>query len=259
MSCHIPKPVLFSRKLLVSVCLGGVVALAGCFPDSAQSYVQRAKESAAAGDVYGAARFAEKAVELGFDHPKIKTLHAVYRYQSGETERSLAILKPVAREQNGNFQVQYFYGWFLSEEGRYAEALEPLRKAHGLVPDDADNLALLVRCTLEQNLLHEGRKYIAALRRLPSYKEEAVLDNALGILAVGHGRYEEAGRHFQKALQQQPGNVAILQNLAVLHDRYMRQPRLARRYYMYCIAQAQQIGNDRKAAELQQRLRQLAR
>jgi predicted O-linked N-acetylglucosamine transferase (SPINDLY family) len=105
-------------------------------------------------------------------------------------------------------------GTALMRQGRNADALEPLRKAAGLLRDDAqvhDNLGI----TLRGLGLHAeaAASFRQALAIKPDY---AQAHNNLGILLGGQGHLAEAEASFRNALVSMPGFAEAHNNLGII-------------------------------------------
>jgi tetratricopeptide (TPR) repeat protein len=179
--------------------------------------------------------------------------------RSREAKDQLAQMAAAAPDR---FLAQYFHGWILWRLGEYGDAIRPLKNAlhlkEGYEEHVPDVLVLLARCCLKQNL-PEGGRYLQALRAHRSFGREPETHNCLGMLQVGQGQYEAALQRFEEALRLDPGNPVILQNLAVLHDIYLKDPRQAMYYYRESLAQRIERRDPTNQADIRERLRQLAR
>jgi len=95
----------------------------------------------------------------------------------------------------------------LAEKGQWAEAIPPYEEAIRLKPDYADAFLYLARAYQEF-----GDPVLAiktceeAYRLRPAYRGVDIL---LGILLQESGRFEEAAREFQAAVDNHPDNIAV--------------------------------------------------
>lgn len=111
-------------------------------------------------------------------------------------------------------EAHHVLGLLALRDGRYAEAIAPLRAAVRLAPDSAE-----LRHNLGVALLGDGKtagarlELEAALRLAPDHPEA---HNALGMVAVREGRAGEAEAHYRAALAARPGLVEARNNLATV-------------------------------------------
>lgn len=171
-------------------------------------------------------------------------------------------LAQMAAAAPDHFLAQYFHGWILWRLGDYGDAIGPLKNAlhlkSGYEEYVPDVLVLLARCCMKQNL-PDGARYLQALRAHRSFGREPETHNCLGLLLVGQGQHDQARLRFEEALRLDPGNPVILQNLAVIHDIYLKDPRQAMTYYRESLARRIERRDPTNQAEIRERLRQLAR
>lgn len=108
-------------------------------------------------------------------------------------------------------EAHHLRGLLALREGRYDDALEPLREAARLAPDSPE-----VRHNLGSALLGSGKRvgarleFEAVLRLAPGHPEA---ENNLGLVAAAEGRLEEAEAHYRAALRAAPDFVEARSNL----------------------------------------------
>jgi len=66
-------------------------------------------------------------------------------------------------------------------------------------------------------------------------------------------------KSFSAALDKAPDDPVILQNMAILHDQYLRQPAEALKYYRLCLDACKQYGDTARGARIHKRIRQIDR
>ncbi len=242
----------------VALCL----ALCGtaCRPVDVASLHSGAIQAAAAGHWRSAVELTEQCRTADPGNVDIMVLHGFCLFEMRRVEEALEHLAAAAAAAPDKFIPQFFYGWILSETGRHGDAIGPLRSAYELraqYPKHVgDVLVLLSRCCLEQKL-PEGKSYLQGLRRYRTPASSAEVYNGLGMLYFYEAQYENARESFLTALDSDPENAVVLQNLAVLHDQYLLQPKPAQRYYIHCLKASQLAGDNVREVRIRERLRHL--
>jgi len=249
------------NKYVVSVIAGigmsaSLLLTGGCY--NVQAKLQEAVVAASTGNYQLGYEITEKCLKKERANVSAMVLNGICLHYLQRDADAAVILDQAATAAPDNFAAQYFYGWVLADSGRYADALAPLRRAHQLRPDHEQLLVLLSRCCLEQNLA-EGVQYLKALRRFPQWEKSPELYNALGMLWLNQGQYNVAKNYFLLAWQRDNANLTVPQNLAVLHDHFMKNPVEALRYYRYCLDANQKAGSQLRAAQIHDRILELAK
>lgn len=201
----------------------------------------------------------EPCVNARPDDPTVTALHILCLERSGSPEKARAIARDAARVHPHHFLINYQAGRLLMAEDNHIDALGYLRTAHELRPDHLDCLVLLAACAGHQNV-PEARDYYQQLIATDTFRNDYVPYNELGIWYVNQGRFPEAISSFSQASAKSDNHPLIYLNMAVTFDRYMKKPKLARRFYnKYLIATETRKGSDdpARAAQVSQRLRSL--
>lgn len=252
------------RSIPAVALLSAVLALAGCRPVEVGVLYAEATAAAEAGEFSTAIDLTRRCLDAKPDAVNVLILHGFCSYMTAHSEkdryRALGYLRRAADLAPESFLAQYFYGWLLCEDGQFSPAMEPLERAYelkeGYTEFVPDLLVLLGRCCVENNL-PKGRSYLQALRRYRAFADSPEVYNALGNLARKQGEYADALMWFAEALDKDPGNAVVLQNMAVLYDVYLGQPDRARQFYVRSLAARQQIRDITNQAEIRERLKQL--
>jgi len=219
--------------------------------------LREAASMAAAGRWRLAAETTQKCVSAEPNNLTAQVLYGICLYETRQIEDAVNVLERAAERAPDNFAANYFSGWVLCESGQHGQALVPLKRAHKLQPAHPDVLILLARCCLAQNL-PEGTGYLQALRRHRNFATSPECYNALGVMWVQQQQYTNALRDLQTAASHAPEDPVVLQNLAVLHDQYLRSPKEALRYYRLSLTASQQTNDKERAAQISHRLKQMA-
>ena len=247
------------KKLLGVVMVGvaGAAVLllaAGCM--NVQAKLKEAYAAASAANWQQGYDITEKVLKKEKGNVNALILNGLCRYELGRGDDAATTLEQAATLAPDNFEAQYFYGWVLSENGRFPDALAPLRKAFQLRPTHQDLLILLSRCCLEQNLV-DGVRYLQALRRSPAMDKRPELYNAIGILWLNKGEFELAKKSFLEAWKRDNESQVIPANIAILYDQYLHNPTEALRHYRSSYAACLKSGDTLRATKIQERILQL--
>lgn len=209
----------------------------------------------------------QRAAELGRRAAKSEdhridglVLSGIAQALAGKNREAADTLRQAWRDAPEHFYAAYFLGWSHARMQQYGEALEPLERAVQLRPDHTQARILLSRCCLEQNL-PAGIEHLRELERQDAFagaQERAVLHNDTAYLLVMAEQHRQARKSLDQAANLAPDNPRILQNKAILLDRYLDDPRIARRFYIRALAAYQKLNDDGPQAAIRQRLRQLS-
>ena len=206
---------------------------------------------------------------LRVDHENLdaRLLNSYCRFMMAgkEAERKNALyeLGKCTRLYADSASAWYYYGYVLAQSNQLREALSPLRKALSLMPAGTparDHAALLLaKCCVENNLQAEAASLLQPLQQRLPYARWPQLHNAMGMLALKRGQPRLAMGHFSNGLCRSRNNEALLQNLAVTADLYLNDVPAAMGYYRQLMVQRSRRGDREGMAQLQNRMRQLAK
>jgi len=237
--------------------------LGGCAQVDVAALQQQAAAAADAGDWVTALDLSEKCRDAAPENVTTLILQGLALFENGRPDDAIEAFGAAATVSEA-FLPQLFHGWALTRCGRFMDALTPLLEAYSmrhLHPEYRANvLVLLARCCLEQKL-QDGIGYLRELRSIEGYADAPELYNALGLLWLYQGgidgveKTQNAKENFRLALDRDPGNGIVLQNLAVLHDSYLDDPEEAMRYYRYSLKVNQELGNRIREGRIRDRLR----
>lgn len=242
--------------LLLAVIVVAALAPQGCGNRDTGTLYREAMDAAANAQWTQARSLTGKILAVEDENLEARILHGLSLYELQEVEEAVTMLGQAAQSAPNSFVAQYFYGWALFETSAYADALRPLKKAYEIRKDHPDLLILLATCCLEQNL-QEGLRYLQALRRFKPYRDDAKVYNDMALLWLGKPDRERAKELLLRAHAKDPDNPVILQNLAVLHDQYLRDYPQAVRYYRLCLRASRRRRDNTREAKVSQRLREI--
>lgn len=239
-----------------------VLLAAGCSPVDVGGRLRLAATEAGTGNWREGAELTRSCLNVQPDNVTAMILHGICLFELRQADEAVDILEVATAAAPEQFLPAYFLGWVLCEQGRFGDAIIPLRRAYEQVAQapavKPDVLVLLARCCLEQNL-PRGQAYLQALRRYRSFARAPEVYNALGIMRMNQGEYDSARVSLLEALDKDPDNVVVLQNLAVLHDHYLHDAGAAMGYYRKALVACRGGVDGPRQGRLRQRLQQLAR
>ena len=217
-----------------------LAALAGCTQTNIEDELRQGLAKAKDGDYAGALEHTDRCLRISPNSVNALLLHGFCLYSqpsAGGATRASAFrhLEQATKLAPDRFDVWYFYGWSLYENGMSHEAIKPLEKALSMCDPQSRHygaiLMMLGRCCVHNNIQTKALRYLQPLRVREPDRKWPETYNALGMLAVQRGEYQEAIKSFAEAFKLDRQDPAILQNIAVTCDMYLNQPQVAKRYY----------------------------
>jgi len=138
---------------------------------------------------------------------------AITSRQIGYWRNSETLFRRAVQVTQKNYLAYNNLGFYLSNRGEVAEAMENYRKALGIKPDYEDAFNNLGYAFANQKKYPEAiAEYEAALRIRPNHAE---VHNNLGNALADVGRVDEAIAHYMITLQQKPEHADAHNNLGV--------------------------------------------
>ena len=135
-----------------------------------------------------------------------------------------------ARIKPDLFLAHYIQGMLLSKNGKPELALKALKEARRLRPQDINTLILLAENSIAVRQYQEAAGYFKLLGKNQNYLKSAYLWNGLGVCyAVINPAM--ALKFFNMAKRYEPEYPVTALNLAVLYDKYLKDPKNARSNY----------------------------
>lgn len=187
-------------------------------------------EAAMKGKWKDASSFAGKAVKQDPRDINARVLLALALENSNHLELAIDEIKAASKLAPGDFMVQYNFGRMLFKQGRYGEAVAPLKIASELRTDNMDAVILLAQ-TSSALKLPEAANYYAIIATNPRFRDKPDPFNELGIIYLRDKDPERAIRYFIKAYKLAPDNYIITLNLAICLDKYNNDPAKALNFY----------------------------
>ncbi len=137
---------------------------------------------------------------LGQDASRPKTQHllGVTYLESGKPEHAILALKMAVRLDPKNLASHVALAQAYIQQKNYPQAVASLKQAQALAPQDQKVNQLLGRALAAQ------KQYPQALEAFLKAGDEAQAYNNIGVFYFMDGRYEEAAKCFQRALEIRP-------------------------------------------------------
>jgi Flp pilus assembly protein TadD len=136
--------------------------------------------------------------------------------QAGHWQTSRTLFEHAIANGEDNIDIRKNYGFALSREGKFEEALQQFRVTVEQRPDKAMPHFNVGACLDKLGRVDEAMaEYGEALRLDPDYTDA---HNNIGMYLFGKGRNEEAKQHLLTALRSRPKDPDILLNLGLVFD-----------------------------------------
>lgn len=240
--------------------------LTSCMPPNQGERLQAALHELQVGNFAESLHLSELCLGTNPDDVTALLLNGYCRFitasDNAQKAKAVSTLEKATRMAPDSFTVWYFYGWSLAVSGQSQEAIEVLEQAFTLMPTGSPHkghlLFMLGQACTANNLQSKGLKYVQPLLVYQPYRNWPDVYNALGMLALKRADYREAVRCFNAALKLESSNPQVLQNLAVTFDLYLNLPRIAREYYLRCLASGQGRLDAQTSTRIHNRLRHIA-
>ena len=187
-------------------------------------------EAAMKGNWKDASSLAGRAVKQDPRDINARVLLALALENSNHLELGVDEIKAASKLAPGDFIVQFNFGRMLFKQGRYGEAVAPLKIALELRPDNMDAVILLAQASSALRL-PEAPNYYAIIATNPRFRDKPDPFNELGIIYLRDKDPERAIRYFIKAYRLAPDNYIIALNLAICLDKYNNDPAKALSFY----------------------------
>jgi len=189
--------------------LGRAVEL---FPQASGALLQRGRVNMLAGDPQAAIADADAVLKLVPDQPEALLLRSHAKYAAGDKAGALADVDRVLERAPNAVQALRTRVGILVDEQKTAEAVKSLERLAKLEPDSSD--IVLQLAALENSLKHNRRAVElleAVIEREPkNWRALRIRGDAL----LGQSKHREAVADYLAALQSEPKDPGLLNNLA---------------------------------------------
>ena len=192
--------------------------------------LNRAADKAAEGDWPYADGMAKEVLKQQKHNAAALMIRALACYNMDSRSEAVDHAIHAARVEPELFLAHYIQGMLLSRNGKPELALKALKEARRLRPNDINTLILLAENSIAVRRYQEAAGYFKLLGKNPGYLRSAYLWNGLGVCHA-FTNPSMALKFFRMAERYEPNNPVTTLNLAVLYDRYLKNPGNARQSY----------------------------
>ena len=225
---------LFKIRTICIICLAASsILLSGCGSDVKDPYTliqDSINQALNNGNWSKAKSLAVEAVELDPDNLDAKVMYAFALEQSGEQAEAVKNLKIVTEKDPKCFIAQLTLGRILYDMQDYEGAYDALSNAYSLKPSNPDALLMFAQCS-SKLLAQNTDKLLIKLSQTEPYKGKPVIFNELAVYYAETGNLKLAVENLVKAYKLSSENPTIVLNLAVLCDKYLKQPVKGKFFY----------------------------
>ena len=255
----------FVSPLLAAVL---AVTLAGCGKPDVKTLLRESRELSQKGDRASWEQVRENLHEVinsGHIDPDTEgadRLHSFYVLSLIRTERPEEALKAAKRAVSRYpeaFMSNYLLGKVYFDQGRMAAATPHLEKAWERRPNDRNTIVLLTTAAGRSNYRRAG-EFFAHAASMPQFANDARLYNEWGMWLLAQGETARAIRKFNDSCQMDNADAGTYMNLAVVYDKHLNRPKLARNFYkrfLVAVGQTSPGGRLEARRKTQERLREL--
>ena len=153
-----------------------------------------------------------KALELFPHNTDALLMRARVHQAQGDAEKAKADLDEALKQQPELLEAVMLRIMFAEQEGRYADAIKDIKR---LLRLDPENLQLRLQLALYYSAMEQPRSALEVVEEiLKDDPENWIALRVRGDSRLSIGKHEEAIADYEKALQQQPEDTGILNNLA---------------------------------------------
>jgi tetratricopeptide (TPR) repeat protein len=207
--------------------------LTGCGNDIKDPYVlldNSINQALNKGNWKDAAKLAKSALKLDPKNLDAKVMYAFTQDQNGEQTEAIKKLREVISKNPENFIAQLTLGRILYDMEDYEGAYDSLANAYNLNSDSLDALILFTQCSTKL-LAQNTDELLNKLSETKAYKGKPIVYNEMGVYFAKTGNVRKALENLVKAYKLSSKNPTIVLNMAVLCDKYMKQPAKSKFFY----------------------------
>lgn len=223
-----------SRRVVIRYFLSALfIFVCGCGRIETKDLVEEARALANEGGKTNwqkACKNLEICIKEGLTDTNTVLFYIVALYKNGDTEQAMKTAEESLKSNPENFLANYLLGKMYYQNRDPHRAFGYLRKSQLLRPGHVDSLALMSNCAVSLRL-PVAKSVLQQLTGANEFRSSYLVANALGISYVQSAEYLKAISSFSKALKLSGNHPLIVLNLAVLSDRYLKNPKIARDHY----------------------------
>jgi arylsulfatase A-like enzyme/Flp pilus assembly protein TadD len=145
-----------------------------------------------------------------------KTMAAIDRYENGEVEKAVAMLREIITERNDFDMAFTNLAAIYKEQGRIFDALDVLKYGHEQLPRNYEIFLTYVSYLLKANRYHDVVEVFHSQQLRKTYHDPEIW-NSLGAAYVGLSEFDKALEAFDKALSIDSDNPVALCNSGIAY------------------------------------------
>lgn len=247
------------KRFILIFISAAVLISSGCSGERmpVEKLMDNALKSAVSGDWKKARNYSSRAVKAAPENSNALILLALSLENTGDSEGALGAASKAAACSKKSYFAQFTKGRLLYEKNRFDSCIAPLKAALELRPKSSDALILLAQASVLLKNRKDATIYYSRLARLPEYRKNPIPWSELGIFFLSESP-AKAEQYLLYALQCGPSNPALLLNVAVYYDKYMKNPGKAKIYYgRYLVLTKNQTALNSRRQDVENRLKAL--
>ncbi len=170
-------------------------------------------------------------------------------------DEAAEVADDVQQQYPDNFLANFQYGKIKMMQGSALEAYHYLERAHQLKEEHAPTLTLLLDAA-SQVAAPDAEMYFKRAEMITVFKSDYKFYHTWGVWLSKTGRYQPAIRKFHDAIRLNEKCSDAYLNIAIIYDKHLKLPKVARRYYLNC---KRYLADTNAQIEIQRRLRDMQR
>ena len=206
----------------------------GCYKSTPEIQIKEVLSLAKAGGNKKwkkACRKLENCIKRGVTGSNLINLYVLSLDQAGNRPRAITVALQSLKQNPNDFLLNYFLGKMYCYDREFRTAIRYLGKCHNLRPKHIDTIILMLQCAEELNPTFALNLYLH-LKTMKTFGNSYLLHNGLAVCYVQKGELFQAMSEFSTALKLSNGHPVVHLNMAILCDRYMNKPQIAKRHYL---------------------------
>ncbi len=129
---------------------------------------------------------------------------------------AVSALNEIKAKEANDYYVNSWLGYLFIRDGKFGQAVEPLKTALLVQPNDVD---LMTNLALAQDKSGDKAGALQSYKFLAQSKKDSGILNKMGVLCLDMGKVPEAISYFEQADQLTPNDKVITLNLAVAYQK----------------------------------------
>jgi len=210
-----------------------LLLIVGCQQESPDLLYRRANELAQRGDnasLAQASKWLSEAIDQGNPRQEVLELKALCDLRTSDYSKAQKAALAAVKAYPDSFVGNYVAGKVAYDQGDDAGAKPFLEKACALKPQDA-NANLLLALVAGHLKLPEADTYFKQLTNFGAFSSDSLVYNEWGTYYAQTNRPYDAIGVLSAAMQFSDAKPVVFLNAAIIYDRNLHKPLLAKRFY----------------------------